>query len=214
MKISEIRNKLKDHGIYVSKNTLYDRIGERYGSFLDARKRFLKPVLKQLIIEGYRKQDIEECLETKTKSFLNSWMPKLFGGSSYTTVRQKYLLEMVSTILETGLQDLTHEKIHSFLPLFGEYEIKHLIRNEWEGLISARLQFGREIAICLFRKEKSDEYILKVLGYSEVTIPSQIDRAFKRLFNGMTADEAREHFTSGYKEVEGHFIWYSDLDNY
>ncbi len=153
-------------------------------------------------------------METKTKSFLNSWMPKLFGGSSYTTVRQKYLLEMISTILETGLQDLTHGKIHSFLPPFGKYEIKHLIKNEWKSLNSAKLQFGREIAIYLFRKEKSDEYILKVLGYSEATISSQIDRTFKKLFNGMTANEAREYFTSGYKNIEGHFIWYSDLDNY
>ena len=121
---------------------------------------------------------------------------------------------MVSTILETGLQDLTHEKIHSFLPLFGEYEIKHLIRNEWKSLHSAKLQFGREIAIYLFRKGESDKYILKVLGHSEAATSSQMDRTFKRLFNGMTADEAREHFTFVYISVEGHFIWYSDLDNY
>lgn len=41
-----------------------------------------------------------------------------------------------------------------------------------------------------------------------------MDRTFKRLFDGMTADKAREHFTRVYKNIEGHFIWYSDLDNY
>jgi len=56
----------------------------------------------------------------------------------------------------------------------------------------------------LFRKGASDEFILELFGHS----------AFRRLFDGMTADEAYELFTSEYKNVENHFRWYSDLDNY
>jgi len=200
--------------MYVSKNTLYNRINERYGSFLEARKIFLKPVIKQLIMEGYKKQDISECFKTKTKSFIVSLIPKLFGVPTYTALRGRYLLKMVSTILETGVQDITYAKIHSFLPLFGRYEIISLIKGRWGGITNAKVQFGREVAIYLFRKEKSDEYILRLLGYSQANINSDSWSLFCRLFNGMTADEAREHFTSGYKDVEGHFIWYSDLDNY
>lgn len=214
LKVSEIRIELENHGMYVSKNTLYNRINERYGSFLEARKIFLKPVIKQLIMEGYKKQDISECFKTKIKSFIVSLIPKLFGVPTYTALRGRYLLKMVSTILETGVQDITYAKIHSFLPLFGRYEIISLIKGRWGGITNAKVQFGREVAIYLFRKEKSDEYILRLLGYSQANINSDSWSLFCRLFNGMTADEAREHFTSGYKDVEGHFIWYSDLDNY
>ncbi|GAH50313.1 unnamed protein product, partial [marine sediment metagenome] len=127
---------------------------------------------------------------------------------------EHYLLEMISVTLETGIQDLTYGKIHSFLPQFGKHEINRLIKDEWDGILSAKIQFGRQIAIHLFRRGASDEYILKVLGYSEITIKMSRDRAFKKLFDGMTADEAREHFTSEYKNVENHFKWYSGLDNY
>ena len=118
-------------------------------------------------------------------------------------------------LLETGLHDLTFEKIYSFLPQFSKSKIHRLIINKWGSLLNAKNQFMREIAIYLFRKEASDEYILNVLGYSARTSKkASRELVFKRLFNGMTVDEAREHFTSGYKDVEGHFIWYSDLDNY
>jgi len=218
LKVSEIKIELEIHGIYVSKSTLYSRINERYGSVLEARKIFLKPIIKQLIKEGYEKRDIEGSLSTKAKSFLRALIPNLFGVS-YTALRKRYLLEMVSPILQTGIQDLTYAKIHSFLPQLGRREIENLIVGKWSGILNAKALFGREIAIYLFRKGASDEYILKVLGYSESTIQqskSNIDRIFKKLFNGLqwTADEARKYFTSGYKNVEGHFIWYSDSDNY
>jgi len=118
--------------------------------------------------------------------------------------------------LETGIQDLTYTKIHYSLPRFGLTEITNLITNEWGGILQAKIHFGRYIAISLFRRGLSDEYILRVLGYSEGTISHKHkrERTFQRLFNGMTADEARAYFTSEYRETEGHFIWYSDLDNY
>ncbi len=216
LKVSEIKIELEYHGIYVSINTIHNRMNERYGGFIEAREIFLKPVIKQLIMEGYRRQDINKCFKTKTKDFLRSLIPILFEVPSYTVLRKQYLLEMVSTILKTGIKDITYAKVHSFLPLFGQREIIRLIEGKWGGISSAKIQFGREIAIYLFRKEASDEYIIKVLGYAESTVSSKAKRElmFKRLFNGMTADEAREHFTSGYKDIEGHFIWYSDLDNY
>lgn len=212
----DIKIELENHGIYLSITTLRRRIIERYGSFIEARRKFLKPVLKQLIKEGYRKKAITECFKAKNKKFhLETLIPKLFGGA-FSSLRKAYLLKFVSTLLETGIQDLTYSKIHSFLPLFGKYEIMNLIRGKWDGISNARVQFGREIAIHLFRKGASDEYILRALGYSENTIriEESRDRTFKGLFDGMTADEAREHFTFVYISVEGHFIWYSDLDNY
>jgi len=216
LKVSEIKIKLKNHGIVVSWRTVNRRINELFGSFFEARKIFLKPVINQLIKEGYKKKDINECFKTKTKDFLSYLLPKLFG-ENYRALHKSYLLEKVSAILETGSQVLTYGKIQSLLPLFGKREINNLIEGKWGGILNAKIQFGREIAIYLFRKEASVEHILRALGYSEGTIRqcrSNIDRIFKKLFDGMTADEAREHFTSGYKNVEGHFIWYSDLDNY
>ena len=214
LKISEIKNELKNHGIFVAISTIHRRINERYGSLLEARRILLKPVIKKLTKEGYKK--LENVFGRKRKSIFQRLVQKLFGVPHYTALRQQCLLEMVSTILETGIQDLTYGDIYSFLPQFRKSEILYLIEKNWNGILNAKLLFGREVTIYLFRRGASDEYILKVLGYSESTIshkPSQ-ERIFKRLFDGMTADEAREHFTRVYKNIEGHFIWYSDLDNY
>lgn len=216
LKPTDIKNELKNHGIYLSRKTVSRRINEYFGSFLEARVRFLKPVIWQLIKEGYIKQDIEAGFGVKGGNIIRRWIPKLFGVPTYTALRESYLLRALSTILETGVQDLTYGKLHSFLPQFGKFEIVHLIEGKWSGILNAKIHFAREIAIRLFRRGASDGYILKVLGYSEGTISREAkrERIFKRLFNGMTADEAREHFTSEYKNVENHFKWYSDLDNY
>jgi hypothetical protein len=213
----DIKYELENHGIYISRSTVYKRISERYGNLLKARRIFLKPIIKQLIMEGHKMYEIRAVLgKAESRPFLPKLIPRLFGGSSYTTLREQYLLEMISPILETGIQDLTYVKIHSFFPRFGKHEVQRLIENEWGDIFEAKTQFGREIAIYLFRRGASDEYILKVLGYSESTVSRNLrrERVFKELFDGMTADEAREHFTFVYISVEGHFIWYSDLDNY
>ena len=170
----------------------------------------------QLIKEGYESQEIEAGFGDVGHNIMRRWIPKLFGVPHYTALRQLYLCQLVSEILETGIQDLTYGKIHSALPQFGRYEIIHLIDDQWGGILQAKIYFGRYIAIRLFRMGASDEYILRVLGYSGETITQSAkrERTFKKLFNGMTADEARAYFTSEYRETYGHFIWYSDLDNY
>jgi len=204
LKVKDIKIELEYHGIYVTLTTIHNKIKERYGSFLEARKVFLKPVIKQLIAEGYKQYEIYAGFKSGIKQFTAVYLiPQLFGVP-YSALRKEYLLKSVTTILRRDIQGLTYEKICSFLPQFGEYEIGNLIRNKWGSLLSAKKQFGREIAIYLFRKGASDEFILELFGHS----------AFRRLFDGMTADEAYELFTSEYKNVENHFRWYSDLDNY
>ena len=193
------------------------RNNNHLGSVKRVKKIFLKPVINQLIKEGYKRHEIQSVLgQAESRPYLQKLIPKLFDGIFYTTLREQSILEMISTILETGISSLTYGKIQSFLPQFGAHEIKRLIKEEWGGIFEAKIQFGREIAIYLFRRGMSDEYILKVLGYSKTTISRDSERVkvFKKLFNGMTAAEAREHFTREYKNVENHIKWYTDLDNY
>ena len=204
LKVKDIKIELEYHGIYLSTTTIHSRIKELYGSFLEARKLFLKPVIKQLIAEGYKQYEIFAGFESGIKQFSAVYIiPQLFG-IPYAALRKEFLLKSVTTILKVGIQDLTYEKIYSFLPQFGEFEIGRLIRYNWGSLLSAKNQFRREIVIYLFRKGASDEFILELIGHG----------TFDRLFDGMNIYEAREYFTSGYKNIEGHFIWYSDLDNY
>lgn len=105
----------------------------------------------------------------------------MFGVPDFSTLRSLYLYDLITEVLSTGVQDITIDKIHSTLPQFGRYEIVNLISSEWGtqvissdfsrfGIINAKRYFQRYIAIRLFRMGASDEYILKVLGYSEGTI--------------------------------------------
>ncbi|MBD3215065.1 MAG: hypothetical protein GF311_20830 [Candidatus Lokiarchaeota archaeon] len=119
-------------------------------------------------------------------------------------------------VLKTGIQDLNYVRYHELFPQFGRYEIENVIKQEWGPITKTIIHFQRELVIELLRRGKSDEYILKVLGYSDSTISrqSKIDRTFGKLFNGMTANEVGEYFTQTYLDSEEHFIWYNDLEDF
>ncbi len=61
---------------------------------------------------------------------------------------------------------------------------------------------------------KTDDYILNALGYSGSSLSNDAEKTkiFRSLFGGLTAEEARDYFTSEYTDIE--FNWYFDFDNY
>ncbi len=184
--ISKIFNKSRK---YVTPKVVKKRIKENWGSMHNARLKFLKPVLKRIVNDGYSSDDIVRAFGIHGRHIIDRRILELFNGISYTELRQKCLKERLEPLIICGLNiKVMTEK----LKWFGKKEIETSLKREWNGLNEARKQLLRPIIIDKLRSGQKIDDVLPLFGYSKSSIKKHKWRIVKYLFWGMTPQQVEQ----------------------
>jgi len=187
--ITELLN--KKYNIFVGCRTVSRRINEYWGNRLSAQKKFLKPVLVNLIIKGYSSNDIISTFGSHGRNIIDRLMPKIFDEMSFSEVRAYYLTEIIKKLIIKGLGQ---KEMAKKLRGFGEKEIYNRIIERWGSLKEARKELWIPIIIKKLRSNWTGKDIFISLGYSESTAISKHNEIMCRLFSGKNTKQARQHF--------------------
>ena len=179
---------LDEHNILVGRRTVSRRINEYWGGLFDARRRFLRPVLEELIKTGYNSNDIVKAFGKKGRNIVDRLIPSIFGVDSFNKARGIYLLRIIEKLVIEGLGPVAMARR---LEYFGEAEIVNRIAEEWGSLKQAQEILWRPIIIQSFRDGMSGPDILLSLGYKETTAKKKHNQIFTRLFWGMKTEDVR-----------------------
>lgn len=187
--ISKIFNQSKK---YVSPKVVIKRVKENWGSMHNARLKFLKPVLKNIVNNGNSFDDIVRAFGIHGRHILERRIPELFNGMRYTELRQKCLKEKLEPLIIIGLSS---KEMAKKLKWFGKKEIEASLKREWNGLNEARKQLLRPIIIEKLRNGQKIDDVLPLFGYSKSSIKKHKWRIVKHLFWGMTPQQVKRFFT-------------------
>jgi len=174
---------------YVSPKVVIKRVKENWGSMHNARSRFLTPVLKEIVDDGYSSDDIVRVFGIHGRHIIDRRIPELFHGRSYTELRQKCLKEKLEPLIICGLNIKT---MTEKLKWFGKKEIEASLKREWNGLNEARKQLLKPIIIDKLRNGQKLDDILPLFGYSKSSIKKHKWRIMKYLFWGMTPQQVKQ----------------------
>ncbi|MFW9988607.1 MAG: hypothetical protein ACFFC3_08120, partial [Candidatus Odinarchaeota archaeon] len=187
--ISEIKKALvRNHGMFLGRKTVSRRINEYFGSYHKAQTRFFKPVLEQLLKEGYNSNDIIAAFKTRGRNIVDRLIPKFFGVSTFRDARRLFLINILEDLIIQGLgQKAMADKLEGF----GLTEIYNAIKDEWGNLKEAQKALWRPVIIQRFKEGWKGREILVSLGYSSNTIRVKYNEIFERLFWGMTMNQVK-----------------------
>ena len=190
---SHIARIISDHQEYtISKNTIRRRINEYWGNYKKAKEMFLKPVLEDLIVEGFRSKDIISAFGKRGRNIVETKIPLYFNGMTFLEVRRNYLLNKLTKILPyVSIED----KVFSQLKNFGRVEIINLINKRWGGFHKAQRKLRQSIVIELLRTNLEGPAIFSTLGYASSYSYNHHNDLIQKLF-GLNTELARCFFTS------------------
>lgn len=180
---------LKDHGFSLGKNTVSRWIIEYFGGLEKARELFLRPVLEELMKEGYNSNDITEVFGTRGRNIVDRIIPQLFDSPSFREARRIFLIEILEDLIIEGLGQTA---MADRLQRFGLTEIDNAIKEEWGSLKDAQKFFWRPIIIQRFKDGWNGKDILISLGYAKSTVRAKHDQIFARLFWGMSMSQVED----------------------
>ena len=188
-KITTLLNKV--HGIIIDRRTVSRRIVEYWKSKLNSQKAFLKPVLIQLIKDGYNTNDISEAYGSAGRNIIERYIPRLFNGMNFSQVRRRILIEIIKDLIIEGLgQEAMDKKFERF----GWREIDNTIKEKWESLYNAQKLLWKPIIIKKLKAGWEGPEILMSLGYAKSTAYSKHNQIMKRLFGGMNTKQLKEFY--------------------
>ena len=176
-------------GMNFSRKTVSRRIKQYWGGKKEARIRFLKPVLENIIRDGYKTNDIVHSFGSFGRNIVERVIPQMFEQKSFSEVRRDYLKKALKKYITMGLG---LKAIDRKMKYHGLTEINNAIKEEWGSLDLAQKRLWKPIIIAKIRNGEHPNKILIYFGYSENTAKSQYNRVFKRLFKGMTYNQIKE----------------------
>jgi len=199
---SHIARIISDHQEYtISKNTIRRRINEYWGNYKKAKEMFLKPVLEDLIVDGFRSKDIISAFGKRGRNIVETKIPLYFNGMTFLEARRNYLLNKLTKILPyVSIED----KVFSQLKNFGRVEIINLINKTWGGFHKAQRKLRQSIVIELLRTNLEGPAIFSTLGYSSSYSYNHHNDLMQKLF-GLNTELARCFFTSYFTKSPNKF---------